>query len=137
MSVAITTGAASGMGRACAERFLSEGWQVAALDRMPADLDGALALVADITDASAVAAAVERAVAELGPPEAVVNAAGVYPPSTLETATTELFRRTFDVNASMRKPTRAPGQLLSPRRPHAASADARASSPSKRPRAGC
>ena len=98
MSVAVVTGAASGLGRACAERFHAEGWQVAALDRVEADLDGALALTADITDAAVVAAALERVVAELGPPKAVVNAAGVYPPSTLETATTELYRRTFDVN---------------------------------------
>ena len=43
-------------------------------------------------------AAVERAVTELGPLKAVVNAAGIYPPSTLESATVELYRRTFDVN---------------------------------------
>jgi len=98
MSVAIITGAASGMGRACAERFVAEGWQVAALDRAQADLDGALAVAADVTDAAAVHAAVERAVAELGAPKAVVNAAGVYPPSTLETVTTERYRLTFDVN---------------------------------------
>ena len=98
MSVAVVTGAASGMGRACAARFLAEGWEVAALDRVEADLDGALAVTADITDAAAVAGALGRVVAELGPPKAVVNAAGVYPPSTLETATTELYRRTFDVN---------------------------------------
>jgi hypothetical protein len=36
MSVAIVTGAASGMGRACAVRFVAEGWQVAALDRVEA-----------------------------------------------------------------------------------------------------
>ena len=96
-NVAVVTGAASGMGRACAERFVAEGWQVAALDRVTATLDGALALEADITDAGAVAAAIERATA-LGELKAVVNAAGVYPPSTLETATPELYRRTFDVN---------------------------------------
>ena len=98
MSVAVVTGAASGMGRACAERFLAEGWQVAALDRADADAGGALAIAVDVTDAAAVAVAVERVVAELGAPTAVVNAAGVYPPSTLQTATTELFRRTFDVD---------------------------------------
>ena len=98
MSVAVVTGAASGMGRACAERFIAEGWQVAALDRAEADVGGALAVAADVTDAAAVTAAIERVVAELGAPKAVVNAAGVYPPSTLETATTELYRRTFDVN---------------------------------------
>jgi NAD(P)-dependent dehydrogenase (short-subunit alcohol dehydrogenase family) len=47
---------------------------------------------------AAVAAAIERVVAEPGAPKAVVNAAGVYPPSTLQTATTERYRRTFDVN---------------------------------------
>jgi NAD(P)-dependent dehydrogenase (short-subunit alcohol dehydrogenase family) len=98
MSAAVITGAASGMGRACAERFVAEGWQVAALDRTDADVGGALAVTVDITDAAAVAAAIERAVAELGAPKAVVNAAGVYPPSTLQTATTELYRHTFDVN---------------------------------------
>jgi 3-oxoacyl-[acyl-carrier protein] reductase len=92
MSVAVVTGAASGMGRACAERFVAEGWQVAALDRV------GVAFTVDVTDAVAVAAAIERVVEELGAPKAVVNAAGVYPPSTLGTATTELYRRTFDVN---------------------------------------
>jgi NAD(P)-dependent dehydrogenase (short-subunit alcohol dehydrogenase family) len=98
MSVAIVTGAASGMGRACAERFIDEGWLVAALDRAEVPVEGALGLAADITDESAVTAAVGRAVSELGPIDAVVNAAGIYPPSTLETATAELYRRTFDVN---------------------------------------
>lgn len=98
MSVAIVTGAASGMGRACAERFVAEGWKVAALDRADVALDGALAIGADITDAAVVTAAIERTVNELGQPNAVVNAAGVYPPSTLESATPELYRRTFDVN---------------------------------------
>ncbi len=94
MSVAIITGAASGMGRACAERFAAEGWQVAGLDLAPT----AGGYAVDITDADAVGATVARVVAELGPPSAVVNAAGIYPPTTLETASVELFRRTFDVN---------------------------------------
>ncbi|MDA0171477.1 SDR family oxidoreductase [Solirubrobacter taibaiensis] len=97
-NVAVVTGAASGMGRACAERFLAEGYSVAALDLTAATIDGALAVTADITDPADVAAAIERTVAELGPLKAVVNAAGVYPPTTLETASTELYRRVFDVN---------------------------------------
>jgi 3-oxoacyl-[acyl-carrier protein] reductase len=98
MSIAIVTGAASGMGRACSERFLAEGWKVAALDRAAVAIDGALAIETDITDPSAVGEAVATAVSELGPLRAVVNAAGVYPPSTLETVSVELYRRTFDVN---------------------------------------
>ena len=94
-NVAIITGAASGMGRACAERFVAEGWKVAALDRAEAALDGVLSIQADVTDP---AGAVERAVTELGPLKAVVNAAGIYPPSTLESATVALYRKTFDVN---------------------------------------
>lgn len=98
MSAAIVTGAASGMGRACAQRFGAEGWDVAGLDLRSTELDGVLGLTLDITDAGAVAAAVVRVVEELGAPSALVNAAGIYPPTTLETATVELYRRTFDVN---------------------------------------
>ena len=97
-NVAVVTGSASGMGRACAERFLAEGWQVAALDRADAALHGALSLQVDITDEAAVNAAIGRAVNELGALKVVVNVAGIYPPSTLENATVELYRRTFDVN---------------------------------------
>jgi 3-oxoacyl-[acyl-carrier protein] reductase len=95
MPVAIVTGAASGMGRACAERFLAEGWEVATFDRAEATVGTASAV--DVTDEAAVRDAVAAATA-LGDLKAVVNAAGVYPPTTLETATVELYRRTFDVN---------------------------------------
>jgi NAD(P)-dependent dehydrogenase (short-subunit alcohol dehydrogenase family) len=98
VSVAVITGAASGMGRSVAERFVAEGWDVAAIDLAPADIDGAEALVTDITDADAVAGAIARVLERLGAPSAVVNAAGVYPPTTLETATVDVYRRTFDVN---------------------------------------
>jgi 3-oxoacyl-[acyl-carrier protein] reductase len=98
MSVAVVTGAASGMGRACAGRFAAEGWRVAGLDLSPIDLDGVLGLAVDIADEGAVGTAVTRIVDELGAPSALVNAAGIYPPTTLETATVEVYRRTFDVN---------------------------------------
>ena len=98
VSVGIVTGAASGMGRACAERFAAEGWAVAGLDLAPTRLDGVIDINVDITDADAVVTAVSRVVGELGAPKALVNAAGIYPPTTLETATVELYRRTFDVN---------------------------------------
>jgi len=98
MSVAIVTGAASGMGRASAERFVAEGWQVAALDLEPAVVDGANAFAVDVTDAAAVGATIHRVVRDAGAPTVLVNAAGIYPPSTLETMTVDLYRRTFDIN---------------------------------------
>ncbi|MFF4274176.1 SDR family NAD(P)-dependent oxidoreductase [Streptomyces sp. NPDC001536] len=101
-STALVTGAASGMGRAVAERFLTEGWTVLALDRDAEALDKAAAelgaayrpLPVDITDRSAVAEA-------LGEPvglRAVVNAAGIYPPSLLADYDERAYRRIFDVN---------------------------------------
>lgn len=72
----VVTGAASGIGAAIARSFAEAGWRVAGLDLATADVD--LPLVADVSDAAAVAAAVERAAGELGPVEALVTAAGHY-----------------------------------------------------------
>lgn len=101
-STALVTGAASGMGRAVAERFLAEGWTVLALDRDATALDRAAAelgaayhpVPVDITSRTAVAEA-------LGTPpnlRAVVNAAGIYPPTLLADYDEATYRRIFDVN---------------------------------------
>ena len=101
-ATALVTGAASGMGRAVAERFLAEGWTVLGMDRDAATLDAAAAglgpafhpLPADVTDRTAVAAAL-GAIERL---RAVVNAAGVYPPTVLADYDEATYRRIFDVN---------------------------------------
>ena len=98
MTVAIITGAGSGMGRASAERFAAEGWTVATFDLTPQKGSAALELAVDVTDPTALEAAVARVATELGSPSALVNAAGIYPPTTLATTTVSLYRRTFDVN---------------------------------------
>ncbi|MGW6903086.1 SDR family NAD(P)-dependent oxidoreductase [Streptomyces sp. NPDC054940] len=101
-AVALVTGAASGMGRAVAERFLAEGWSVLGVDRDAEALDKAAAdlgssfrpVPVDITDRTAVARA-------LGTPQglrAVVNAAGIYPPTLLADFDETTYRRVFDVN---------------------------------------
>jgi NAD(P)-dependent dehydrogenase (short-subunit alcohol dehydrogenase family) len=81
---ALVTGAASGIGEQTARLLCEQGTDVALLDRSAAvddvarEIDGA-ALVADVTDAGDVDAAVARAAAELGGPvDLLVNAAGVY-----------------------------------------------------------
>lgn len=79
------TGASSGFGRKCAEQALKAGDLVAAAARRNYLLDdlkelyGAklLSLQLDVTDAGAVKAAVDKAVATLGPIDVLVNNAGI------------------------------------------------------------
>lgn len=85
---AIVTGAARGIGAATAQRLAQDGFAVAVLDLDEGSAKGtveaiesaggrALAVGADVSDAAQVEAAVERVVAELGPPTVLVNNAGV------------------------------------------------------------
>lgn len=100
--VAVITGAASGMGLATTELFLSKGWTVIALDLHATSCDPAcgtlIPLQTDITDRRAVARGLQDALGDTGPIQVVANIAGVFPPSTLETFSEELYRTTFDVN---------------------------------------
>ena len=84
----IVTGAASGLGRSIALRLAAEGCAVAGADIQADALERtfdevralgvpALPIVADVTDADAVAAMVERAHHELGPLWGAVNNAGM------------------------------------------------------------
>jgi NAD(P)-dependent dehydrogenase (short-subunit alcohol dehydrogenase family) len=101
--VALVTGAASGIGRACVQRLVAGGTAVAAvdLDAEPMGDLGALALAADVTDEEAVREAVTRAEAELGPLDAVVNVAGITGSAdAAECHVTPVheWRRVLDVN---------------------------------------
>ena len=79
------------MGLATARRYLDDGWTVLALDASSAALEAAAAelgerfvpVVADVTDGPALTEALDRAADGLTL-RAVVNAAGIYPPSTLD-----------------------------------------------------
>lgn len=102
---ALVTGAGSGMGLATARRYVEDGWTVLALDVSGAALEAAAAelgerfvpVVADVTDGPALTAALAAAAEGLRL-RAVVNAAGIYPPSRLADYTDALFHRVFDVN---------------------------------------
>ena len=69
--VALITGAASGLGEACAERFAAEGATVVGLDLKGAELE------VDVRDEDAVAAAVDGVVDRHRRVDTVLNAAGV------------------------------------------------------------
>lgn len=85
--VAFVTGAASGIGRATAERLSAEGaciviadLEEAAAKRAAAEIGGpdvAVGMAADVSDAAAVSAAVARAVLAFGGVDLVVNNAGL------------------------------------------------------------
>ena len=92
---AIVTGAASGIGRAVAQRLLAEGTRVLAVDRREPALDGADAHVCDLTIAAERALLVEAA----GDVDYLVNAAGVIHIAPLDQATEDQWERTMAVNA--------------------------------------
>lgn len=73
--VALVTGAASGIGLACARRFAEEGAKVVGVDLQPgADAD---VRVADVSDEASIRDAVDAVVADHGRIDVVLNAAGV------------------------------------------------------------
>ncbi|MCA0207226.1 MAG: SDR family oxidoreductase [Proteobacteria bacterium] len=83
MPVIVITGASAGIGRATAERFLAEGWQVALLARskdklaeVAGDNPDALALACDVTDEAAVDAAFAATVERFGRVDVLFNNAG-------------------------------------------------------------
>src|SRR5688572_31188609 len=86
-NVALVTGAARGIGLATATRFLEDGWHVAMLDILGDTLrsavdalgraDDTLALEADVSDATAVRAAVIETQRRFGRIDALVNNAGI------------------------------------------------------------
>jgi 3-oxoacyl-[acyl-carrier protein] reductase len=94
-SVAIVTGAASGMGRATAHLFADEGARVAILDINTEGLEAVaqemrsvgaevLPLGVDLSSRDAVATAVEAAAAHFGGIDILVNNAGLVIPTTVD-----------------------------------------------------
>jgi NADP-dependent 3-hydroxy acid dehydrogenase YdfG len=108
-TVALVTGASSGIGEATARLLAARGAKVAVaarrlerLERLAAEIGQAghtaLAIESDITDQRQAIAAVERAADELGRLDIVVNNAGQMLLGPIEDAPTEEWDRMIDLN---------------------------------------
>lgn len=104
--IAIVTGAASGIGRACAEHLLAQGAAVVGIDRSP-DVRETFSSAAyrgvqcDVTDEAQIRSAVDAAVEAFGGIDIVVVAAGIFPESAPITSLSgDAWERTLAVNAS-------------------------------------
>jgi NAD(P)-dependent dehydrogenase (short-subunit alcohol dehydrogenase family) len=104
--VAVITGAASGIGRASARRFASEGALVCVADladepgKQVADEVGGLYVHADVTDAGEVERMYQQAAERFGGIDVLFNNAGISPPDDVSVLDTSLeaWRRVQDVN---------------------------------------
>ena len=108
-TVALVTGASSGIGEATARALAAEGATVAAVarrkdrldelvSRIEADGGNAVAIAADVTRQDEAVAAVERAAIHCGSVDTVVNNAGVMLLGPFVDAPTEEWDRMVDVN---------------------------------------
>jgi 3-oxoacyl-[acyl-carrier protein] reductase len=107
MSVAVVTGAASGLGRAIAHRLSREGNRVALWDVDPAGArrvaedigSNAVAFAVDVTDTASVRAAWSATKEALGTPSILVNSAGILGPSAgIGAYPEEQWHRVLDIN---------------------------------------
>ncbi len=107
MPLAVITGASSGIGLACAERFLAAGWQVALLARRAEPMNAlagrhpgqALALPCDVTDDAGVEAAFDAAIGHFGRIDTLFANAGIFPPgATIDEINPADWRAAVEVN---------------------------------------
>lgn len=103
--VAVVTGGAAGMGYAIAARMLQFGAQVVVVDINPdteaivkRQLPDAAVVVADLSEPDIQADVIQSAAQPFGAPTILVNAAGIFPATTLLDATASFFDHVYNVN---------------------------------------
>lgn len=102
--VALVTGGANGIGRACVEYLSAQGAAVVALDIDPEFASSVWAytvhpMVCDVTNAEALEQAIEATIEQFGGLDMIVSNAGNFPPScTLEKMSDELWEKSLQLN---------------------------------------
>jgi NAD(P)-dependent dehydrogenase (short-subunit alcohol dehydrogenase family) len=100
----VITGTASGFGKLSVERFAAEGWNVVATVRKESDLavhgdlPNVRTLLLNVDDEEVDLAFADRAVAEFGRIDALVNNAGYFQAGPLEASTMDQIHRQFQTN---------------------------------------
>src|SRR5918992_3281510 len=99
----LVTGGSKGIGLACARAFIGEGARVAIVSRSRENLEAAkktlgeaYTIAADLTDAEAAAAMVERVEKEFGPLDILVNSAGAAKRTNAEELTPAAWHAGMD-----------------------------------------
>ena len=102
--VAVVTGAASGIGKACVASLLKRGAAVVGLDLNPSITStfkrrDYLGIVCDLTDEASLRTALAQAVTAFGGVDMLVLNAGIFPPGApIATLPTENWRRVLGIN---------------------------------------
>jgi D-sorbitol dehydrogenase (acceptor) len=105
---ALITGAARGIGRAFAERYVAEGARVAIADIDIARAEEtasqigehAIAVHMDVTDQASIDAAVSASVEQLGQIDILINNAAIFTAAPITEITRADYARTFDINVA-------------------------------------
>ncbi len=104
MKTIFITGGASGIGRACVEKFAAEGWRVAFMDldderaKWATALPGVLFVHGDTRRREDIHAAVAEAVSRFGSIDSVFVNAGIHRNNNLLTISDEELRMMIDIN---------------------------------------
>lgn len=105
-SVVVITGGSRGIGLEAARRFAADGHAVGLIARDRGEVEDAAASIgeravaaaADVADAAALGKAIDGIAGELGPPDVLVNNAGIGAWGAVAETGIDVFRRTIDVN---------------------------------------
>ena len=95
---ALVTGGNRGIGKAIAERLVSDGYQVAITSRDGTEVAGTLAVVADLNQPESLDAAVSEVESKLGPIELLVANAGITNDQLLLRMSDEDFEQVIQTN---------------------------------------